>query len=926
MIAEPLILLLAVGYIGLLFAVAYYGDAQKARGRSIISNPYIYALSLAVYCTAWTFYGSVGRAASTGVGFLPTYLGPTLAAPLWWIVLRKIIRISKHHRITSIADFIGSRYGKSALLAGVVTVVAVAGIIPYISLQLKAIAMSYTVLSQEPGLGTSGLAPPFYADPAFYAAVLLAAFTILFGTRHLDVTERHEGLVAAIAFESFVKLLAFLAVGLFVVYGVYEGFGDLFAQGAAEPSIRALFTMDASRGAVEDWTWLIALSMMAVMFLPRQFQVAVVENVDERHLKKAIWLFPLYLIAINVFVLPIAVAGLLEFQGAVDADTFVLTLPQTYGQQALALFVFIGGLSAAMSMVMVATTALSTMICNDLVMPVLLRTPAFQQARRRTMTGLLLGIRRVSIVLVLLVGYVYLRSVAEAYALVAIGLISFAAVAQFAPALLGGIFWRRGTRAGALCGLVAGFLLWGYTLPLPSLVETGWLPARFVTEGPLGWEWLRPYQLFGLTALRPVPHTMFWSLLFNTGLYVAVSLWTRPSAAERRQAIAFVDGVQRADQLSQPPWRGTASVADLRQLLQRFLGWRRTQQALASYARSRGLSTPAEIDADESLVHYVERELAGAIGAASARVAIGSVVQEKPLRVSEVMDVLDEAQQLMAYSRELEHKRAELERTTRELKAANKKLKELDQLKDEFVSIVTHELRTPLTAIRAISEILAANPDLEPTQRSEFLATVIRETERLSRLVEQVLDLQRLEAEPVRADAAPVDLGAVVQEAAAAMQQQMANKGIRFSLTERADACVVRGDRDRLIQVVLNLLSNAVKFCPATGGRIDAHVDRHDGQARVAIRDNGPGIPPDQHEIIFEKFRQALDRVPSRSGSGLGLAITRQIVDDHAGTIAVESAPGEGATFIVTLPAVEGVTAASSVVAPAEGTPSRAAS
>lgn len=903
MIPEPLILLLSVAYIGLLFAVAYYGDVRKAQGRSIISNPYIYALSLAIYCTAWTFYGSVGRAASTGVGFLPIYLGPTLAAPLWWIVLRKIIRISKHHRITSIADFIGSRYGKSALLAGVVTVIAVTGIIPYIALQLKAASMSFDVLSQSPGSVAPGAAEPFYTDAAFYAALLLAVFTILFGTRHLDVTERHEGLVAAIALESFVKLVAFLAVGGFVVYGLYDGFGDLFARGAADRAVRSLFTMEAGSGAVEEWTWLIVLSMLAVMLLPRQFQVAVVENVDEEHLKKAIWLFPLYLIAINLFVLPIAVAGLLEFQGAVDADTFVLTLPQVHGQRALALLVFIGGLSAAMSMVIVATTALSTMICNDLVMPVLLRVSAFQLARRRTLTGLLLGIRRVSIVVVLLAGYVYLRSVAEAYALVSIGLISFAAVAQFAPAVLGGIFWRRGTHAGALWGLVAGFMLWGYTLPLPSLVETGWLPQSFVTVGPLGIEWLRPYQLFGLTVLSPVPHSLFWSMLFNGGVYLGVSLWTRQSVVERSQAVAFVDVFRYAGHTGRTTWNGTAQVADLRQLLQRFLGWRRTRRALDSYAHAHDLEIDDMVMADEALVHHVERLLAGAIGAASARVAVGSVVTEGPLRMSAMMDVLDEAQQVMAHSRELEHKRAELERTTRKLKAANDKLKEIDQLKDEFVSIVTHELRTPLTAIRAISEILHANPDLGVGQRQEFLETIIKETERLSRLVEQVLDLQRLEAEPMSLQNAPVDLEAVVSEAATAMRQQMENNGIRFSMASSEDLCVVRGDRDRLIQVVLNLLSNAVKFCNPNDGQVTARVYRHNGHVHVAVQDNGAGIPVGQQGVIFEKFRQALARVQPQSGSGLGLAIARQIVHEHDGTIRVESTPGHGATFTVSLPA-----------------------
>ncbi len=382
MLTTETILFFSFAYIGLLFAIAYIGDRHAQIGQSLVSNPYIYALSLAVYCTAWTFYGSVGRAATSGVGFLPTYIGPTLVATLGWFVLRKIIRISKVHRITSIADFIASRYGKSATLGSVVTIIAVLGIIPYISLQLKAISTSYLVIKDYPliHIPLHFAEVPVFRDTAFYIALILAVFTILFGTRSLEATERHEGLVAAIAFESIVKLIAFLAVGIFVTYGLYNGFGDIFKRARAVPELQRLFTLETGVGSYADWCIHIFLSMMAVMFLPRQFQIMVVENVNEDHLNKAIWLFPLYLLAINIFVLPIAFGGVLQFgAGNVDADTFVLTLPMTKHKEALALLVFIGGISAATGMVIVATIALSTMICNDLVMPVLLRLPSLRR-------------------------------------------------------------------------------------------------------------------------------------------------------------------------------------------------------------------------------------------------------------------------------------------------------------------------------------------------------------------------------------------------------------------------------------------------------------------------------------------------------------------------------------------------------------------
>jgi Na+/proline symporter len=469
---------------------------------------------------------------------------------LWWVVMRKIVRISKQNRITSLADFIASRYGKSALLGGLVTVIAVIGILPYISLQLKAVSNSFTILVQYPAIimPTGSDAAPIREDTALWVAMILAAFTIAFGTRHLDAAEHHQGMVAAIAFESLVKLLAFLAVGIFVTFGIYDGFGDLFARAAAEPSLRAMMTpLEGVAGGYASWVWLTILSMMAIMFLPRQFQVAVIENVNEQHLNKAIWLFPLYMFAINVFVLPIAFGGLLHFpDGSVDADTFVLTLPMAEERELLALLVFIGGLSAATGMVIVETIALSTMACNDLVMPVLLRLRSLRLNERRDLTGLLLGIRRGAIVLILLLGYLYFKLAGEAYALVSIGLISFAAVAQFAP-----LFWAgssgKAAPPGALWGLTAGFGVWSYTLLLPAFARSGWLPLGLLENGPFGVALLRPLQLFGLTGLDEITHAMIWSMLANIGAYVVVSLWFRraPMSIDRQACSLTYSGNRR---------------------------------------------------------------------------------------------------------------------------------------------------------------------------------------------------------------------------------------------------------------------------------------------------------------------------------------------------------------------------------------------
>jgi Na+/proline symporter/signal transduction histidine kinase len=905
MLLAGVILLTSFAYLGVLFAIAYYGDKRADAGRSIIANPTIYALSMAVYATSWTFYGSVGRAAASGVGFLPIYLGPTLMAALWWLVLRKMIRISKLNRITSIADFIAARYGKSALLGGLVTVIAVIGIIPYIALQLKAVSASFLILLQYPAIVMPPRGQPaaLLQDTALYVALLLAAFTLLFGTRHLDATERHEGMVAAIAFESLVKLLAFLAVGVFVTFGLYGGFADLFERAAQLPRAVALQTLGGAAGTYGSWASLILLSMLSILFLPRQFQISVVENVNENHLSKAIWLFPAYLLAINIFVLPITFAGLMHFpSGQVDADTFVLTLPMAHGREALALFVFIGGLSAATGMVIVETIALSTMMCNDLVMPVLLRWKGLALSSRSDLTGVLLGIRRGAIVALMMLGYVYYRAAGEAYALVSIGLVSFAAVAQFAPAMLGGMYWKQGTRRGALTGLLLGFALWAYTLLLPSFAKSGWLPIAFIEHGPFGIALLKPLALFGLHGLDDISHSLFWSMLANAGAYVAVSLLGSRSIREHAQALLFVDVFKVAGRHASP-WRGSASVQEMITLVGRFLGRQRAEEAFAAYAAQRGKLAARDIEPDADLVRFAENLLAGAIGASSARVMIASVVKEEPLSMDEVLDILDEASQVIAYSHQLEQKSRELEAATGELREANERLKELDRMKDDFISTVTHELRTPLTSIRAFSEILHDNPDLAAAQRLQFIAIIVKESERLTRMINQVLDLSKLESGSADWHSAELDMKTVIDDAVSTTSGLLRERDVSLMLDLPEAVPSVRSDRDRLMQVMLNLISNAVKFCAPGAGRIVVALRVLPDALRVDVRDNGAGIDPADQETIFEKFRQVGDTLTEKpQGTGLGLPISRRIIEHFGGKLWVESARGQGSTFSFTLP------------------------
>ena len=933
--SKLLVIGFSFGYLALLFGVAYAAERRSAARKSLVSNPYIYALSMAVYCTAWTYYGSVGRAAHSGLQFVGIYLGPSLLAPAWWLVLRKIIRVSRQQRLTSIADFISARYGKSAGLGALVTVVCVLGIVPYIALQIKAIAASFVTLTGS-GAGVGGPA----AATALYATAALAVFTILFGVRSVEATERHEGIVLAVAVESLLKLVAFLSLGVFVTFGLFKGFGDVFDQAAAVPALRQLFTLRGAGTSGAEWFTLLVLSMSAILLLPRQFQVAVVENVDENHLRKAMWLFPLYLIVINLFVLPIAFGGVLKLgHSGFDADTYVLALPLATGHSGLALLTYLGGLSAASSMIIVETIALSVMMSNHLLMPLLVRVPAAGPARQTRWFAYLgrvaLESRRLAVVLVLLLAYGYYALIGRQLPLVNTGLVSFAAVAQFVPAVLGGLYWKGGTRRGATAGLLAGFAVWYFTLVLPTLVGPGRLPESILTHGVGGFAALRPFALFGLEGLDYLSHGLFWSWLFNIGLYVGLSLAWPPTALELRQADVFVDVFTRrslAEEIT--GWQGQTPFPDVRALLLGFLGKKRTNQALRAFADRFPDAMPEPAfaaplnaadphalthspihpfthsplhplpSADPRLLNYAEKLLAGTLGPASARMLVASVAGAEHISYDSVVGILKESRQLLEANRQLQKQSRQLQRLTDELRAAYEQLQALDHRKDEFLYTVTHELRTPLTSIRALAEILADNPDLAEVERQNFQLTIGREAERLTRLISLVLDLEKFESGQATLDRAPVPVAGLVAEALDAVGQLLRDKHIALHVDTPADLPVLSADRDRLMQVLVNLLSNAIKACRADGtGRIAVLAWPAADVLLLCIEDNGRGISPAAQHLIFDKFYQAQNQTTRKpEGTGLGLAITRKIVELHHGRIWVESSLDQGARFFVELP------------------------
>ncbi|ASK19124.1 MULTISPECIES: ATP-binding protein [unclassified Halomonas] len=903
---DAVILGTAFGYLALLFVVAAWGDRRAEQGRSLIGSPTVYALSIAVYCTAWTFYGSVGRAADHGPSFLLIYLGPTLAMLLAPVVIRKMVRIASRQRITSIADFISARYGKSTSLGALVALMALICITPYIALQLKAITVSHAVLVNYPNTADATLVDErFWLDKSLWVALVLAVFIILFGTRHLDASERHEGMVAAIALESLVKLVAFMAVGIFVVFVLYEGPSALFASVATMPEIAEKMGLESVPGGATGWVGMLILAFLAFLTLPRQFQVLVVENVDEQHLARASWLFPLYMLLINLFVIPIAFAGLLLGAGAGDSDSFVLTLPLSAGLEGLPLLVFIGGLSAATGMVIVETIALSTMVSNQLIMPLLLRTQRLHLSTSGELAGWLLGIRRIAIVLILLLGYLYHALIGDSYSLVTIGLVSFAGVAQFAPALLIGLYWRGATRQGATAGLIAGFLVWCYTLLLPGFAQSGWLDATFLTQGPWGISWLMPYRLFGLEDWDIYSHALLWSMLANVGLLIGVSLFSRPTPLEQTQAALFT-GALHPNLQTTSLWRGQTTQGALKELLIRYLGNQVTHRVFNQSINKSDYRSDEPATAD--LITRSEQALAGSLGSASARVLINSVVRGEALDLESILSILDTTSQTLEYNRRLEQKSQELVAVSDELRSANEQLRELDRLKDEFVAMVSHELRTPLTSIRAFAEILRDSDQLPDEKRQHFLGVIVHESQRLSRLIEEILDLARLESGRLTLHPVPLDLAALARQSIDAVARLHEDRGITLDISLAADPAMVVGDQDRLEQVIINLLDNASKFADRQQPQVRLALYRHRNHFRLSVEDNGPGISADERERVFEKFHQIQQsgEIPRGrpKGSGLGLPISRGIIAHLGGRLWVEDAKTlGGACLTLELPA-----------------------
>ncbi len=889
MVSFNILIAVALTYVAALFTVAFIAERRASAGHvGWLQSPIIYTLSLSIYCTAWTFYGAVGYAARSGLEFVTIYLGPTLVMIGWWWGLRKLVRIGRSQRITSIADLISSRFGKSTVLGVIVTVIAVVAATPYIALQLQSVTLSFAVFGQA---GGQDWQDKDLNAAAIWVAVGLAVFTVLFGTRNLDANERHHGIVMAIAVEAVVKLLALLAVGVFVVWGVAGGPAAMLVR--IDASDITLWQQSGGR-----WVSLIFLSAAAFLCLPRMFQVLVVENADERHLNVASWAFPLYLFLMSLFVVPIAVVGLDLLPPGSNPDLFVLTVPLSQGREGLAMLSFLGGFSSATSMVIVATIALATMVSNHIVVPLWLHLQADKGA---VMSGdvrhVILLARRLSIAGVLALGFVYYRLSGGGTALAAIGLVSFTGAVQILPAMLGGIFWRGATRIGAALGLLTGLVVWLWTLFLPSFGLDAVISQTAMDAGPFGLHWLRPEALFGIIGMDPLVHGVMWSMLLNSGMFILGSLLSFPTPVERLQGAQFVNVFEHST--AARAWTTTSAGAeDLLIMAQRIIGSAEAQAIFQAEAVRQGKSGYLP-EVTPEFVARLERQLAGSVGAATAHAMVGQLIGGSGVSVEDLIAVADEAAQILEYSSQLEAKSAEQARTASALRDANEKLTALSIQKDAFLSQISHELRTPMTSIRSFSEILR-DADMSPQEQERYAGIIHDEAIRLTRLLDDLLDLAVLENGQVTLHRQTGNLAGLLDRALDAAG--LHDGALEIVRQPAAEAVMLTSDLDRLAQVFINLIANARKYCDADRPKLKISVRAKGDAYHIDFVDNGSGISPENQQLIFEKFSRVADQSKA-GGAGLGLAICREIMHRLGGDISY--LPGQyGAAFRVVVPKI----------------------
>jgi len=713
---------ISIAYLVLLFGFAFI--FRKYDGFS--NSKYAYALSICVYCTAWTFYGSIGRSAETGFGYLGVYLGPTIIAPLMFLVLTKTIKISKYLRISSLADFISARYGKDNTIGALVTILSVLIVIPYISIQLKALDLSFNLLTQNQGLNNFGESN-IISDPSLYFGITCALLSSIFGTVKAAPTERHPGVITVVAVESIFKLVAFLIGAGFIIFYLSDGAGSIFSNYKNLAINNELLDLKQLAQNGNQWFWISFISAFAFLLLPRQFHMSVIENKEVEHVKFASWFVPLYFFAISIFVVPIAFKGIVTFGDTIVPDTYFSMLLLSENLYTIALIVFIGGIAASTGMIISSLISLSIMMSNHILLPSLLK---FKVASFIKLEDQIVQFRRLLIFTILLLSYVFYKNYAINYSLVSIGLICFVGICQLIPSYLLGLYWKPANSKGAKAGLITGIIIWVYTLPIANLCEIGILNQSLLTEGPFGFAFLKPQALFGIESMDAISLSSFISLTANLAVTCIVSLNTNRKPLEISQSDIYLHPDKYVNKNKVTVLSSQANFDELESVLNEILGKPKVEILLNNYLKVNNMNGFEEY-ADTALIQYIENYLTGSLGSAGTRLILDNIVQHQPVQPELLFNVLDQTNQLYEYSKALEDKRDELKIKTDQLFEANNRLIELDQLKNEFIGNITHELRTPLTSIQSLADSLDRYI-LTEAEKASVISIIKKESERIS--------------------------------------------------------------------------------------------------------------------------------------------------------------------------------------------------
>ena len=859
-------------YLALLFFIAFW--AEKRKSNFWANNPYVYSLSLAVYCTAWTYYGSIGVAANQGLEYLAIYIGPIIIIPAWIVINSKIIRISRVNKISSIADFISLRYGNSRSFGAIISVVCILAIIPYIGLQIKAISDTFHLVTKSENPNN------IFTDTATYVVLLIAIFSSYYGTRYVDASEKRLGIISAVAVESFLKLIFFVILGIFVTYGIFNGFNDIYEKAKNLPEFTQRNSFNGLEGSF-NWMLTSMLSMTAIFLLPRQFHTTIIENRKENHLKTAIWVFPLYLLIFNFFVFPIAWGGKILFLGQnVNPELFPILIPQKFGSILISVIVFLGGLSASISMIIISSITLSIMLSNNVIIPYGW-IDTFKTKNDTFNNKNIVNIRKVSIFLLIITAFVFYKYLILESSLFSVGLVSFVLIAQLAPSFFGAIFWRRGTYTGAVIGLILGILICYINLIIPQYLKA--------INPELAINQYRILQFFKIPYLETIPQVFFWSLLANATVFTIISVSSKGNYRERNYAEIYVD-INRYIQNHEGAyiWKGKANVSDIRRILVKFLGDKKTKQALKIFNLKYNIDDENDT-ADSRFIKFSENLLSGRIGTASAKILIEGVTKEDKISLPEVLKILEESKENITLNRKLTEQSRQLRRLSDDLRSANSSLIEKDKQKDDFLDSVTHELRTPITAIRAAGEILLDDDDIPVEIKKDFLENIISESDRLNELINDILYLDKLESGTIKLNINKNNIIDTYHKALKPIYHLIQQKNIHHSEINLLNDNEFYYDEARIIQVFQNILGNAYKFTEESG-MIQVKFQEKDNLLKIGIFNTGKKIPDEDIDLIFDKFYQSKHQnIRKPVGTGLGLAICKKIIDAHQGKIYAEN-------------------------------------